>query len=1409
MSTFAISGIAVFRNSDTVTKVSQVELRATFRDGEGNLNYSVLGTSSDDLPEVDIGGDDPLGVLVAGDDAPGGLAALPDDTIDYLGFVDTPEGRHVIMSFEILGDSGEEDIDLIFPIGGDPLTFPTTVAEFNALDSSITGAGDITSGPFAPGTDIPVSGFLNVTETSNNQVVGDGGDDNLTGTAGNDDVIGLGGNDTLDGGAGDDYINPSNGTTPNEADTIIGSTGDDVIDLSMVSSSSGWTWLDYAGLSGPITVDLDGAENTASVDKGSDGTDTIIGVANPLDAGWTLGALSLVGTSAGDTFNLHVDAEQWMELQSGDGVDVINISGPGLVRLDFRDASTGIEVDLDANIILDDGFGNTEIFADNLPWAIRGSFHDDMFTGSDADDRFRKAGGNDTLEGGAGNDRVSYDSAGIADLVVDLAAGTAAGTIDGAAFTDSLGSFEHVRGTSGNDWLAGDNLGGFNILDGRGGADTFVPGAGVTRIDGFTPGVSTLDVARLGVSIADAKAALESATFDGFSSTVLMPDGSTLHFVDLDAAEVASITPVSDDTGGILIEGTPGNDILNGTDGDDTATGNGGDDQFNLGAGDDTAFVGEGNAFIRAGSGNDTYHFSDIVEGYVSVQYGHLTDPAILSSGLTVDIDGTTNTGTIGKGGLGTDTLIDVEKPLIAGNTLGGLGIGGTIADDTFNLALTDTQWMQVMPTGGNDTINIESGYVRIQYNDGSPGTLDVDLAAGTITRSGGSGTFTDTIGGARGAWEISATNGADTILGSNRDESFILNGGDDTLDGGDGFDRLRYDRSNYNGGVDADLEAGTVTGTAIVGGNQPFTHTISNIEHLRGTDDNDRIAGDANDNRLEGRGGDDAFILVGGNDTVDGGDGNDQVFFGVTEDEATVTSDGTGNHTVVIGSDTITLTSVEDLIFEEPGEPGPTPPAPSAATPAWTLGDPHLLTLDGLGYDFHAVGEYVLLRGQTGESINGFEIQSRMTPAQDDAGVDLDNVSVNQAIAMRAANDDAVMIDSNDADPLSVNGTVQTIADGDFLDVGADRIYRAGDTYTMVFAGDDGTLNDGDTQVAVKVHDGRVDLSVRISDELAGRVEGLLGDGDGDKSNDVALADGTVLERPLAFEDLYGDYRGDWRVDAEADSLFTYDTGETLAGFYDPAKPGSVTTVDDFDPADQEAARQAAADAGLTPGTVNYDNAVLDFLLTGDPDFVESSASEDVAAPETTSVAPTLDAGQARATIQFTVEDRAGDGIDDALVGFSTGASTARSLADGMGSGSGAYSLSLGDGASGRASASKSLSEADSDLVGSGDALDILRLAVGLEPGFGPAQDLDFVAGDLNQDGLVTAGDALDALRHAVGLETDNAPQWVFLDSDNLPTGLANDNVAYTPGVDIAAISDGLDVSLTGVLLGNMQDFA
>lgn len=479
-------------------------------------------------------------------------------------------------------------------------------------------------------------------------------------------------------------------------------------------------------------------------------------------------------------------------------------------------------------------------------------------------------------------------------------------------------------------------------------------------------------------------------------------------------------------------------------------------------------------------------------------------------------------------------------------------------------------------------------------------------------------------------------------------------------------------------------------------------------------------------------------------------------------------------------------------------------PPLPEGLT-GWNSGDPHLLTLDGAAYDFHAVGEYVLLRGQTGEAVGGFEIQSRMTPATDDQGAELDNVSVNAAIAMRAANGDAVMIDSTDAAPLSVGGVAQQLADGDTLDVGNDRIFRDGDIYTMVFAGADGALGEGDTQVAVVVHDARVDLSVRISADLAGRVEGLLGDGDGEIGNDIARADGTALDRPLAFDDLYGGYRDDWRVDTEGDSLFTYDTGESLAGFYDPAKPGALTTLDDFEAGDLAAAQQAAEASGLTPGSVNYDNAVFDFLLTGDQGFIDSAASKDVAAPDTASTAPTLDVGQGRATLNINVTDRAGDAVEGASVGFTAGASTARSLADDVGGG--AYALSVGDGASGQVGGTLGFTNAGE--ITAGDALEVLRIAVGLNPSWGPAQGLDFVAADLNGDARVMAGDALEVLRAAVGLDSEHAPEWVFIDPDQDVSAASANDVPELGGVDIAAISGTQNVDMTAVLLGNMESFA
>lgn len=105
-------------------------------------------------------------------------------------------------------------------------------------------------------------------------------------------------------------------------------------------------------------------------------------------------------------------------------------------------------------------------------------------------------------------------------------------------------------------------------------------------------------------------------------------------------------------------------------------------------------------------------------------------------------------------------------------------------------------------------------------------------------------------------------------------------------------------------------------------------------------------------------------------------------------------------------------------------------------------------------------------------------------------------------------------------------------------------------------------------------------------------------------------------------------------------------------------------------------------------------------------------------------------------------------------------------------------------------------------------DALEVLRLAVGLEPSFGAATPEVFIAADINRSGQVTADDALALLRLASGLESDVQPQWVFVDAsaDLGATVTGRDAVHYETGVILAQGQD--TVMLKGILLGSFDGF-
>ncbi|TXI40681.1 MAG: hypothetical protein E6Q59_03200 [Nitrosomonas sp.] len=251
--------------------------------------------------------------------------------------------------------------------------------------------------------------------------------------------------------------------------------------------------------------------------------------------------------------------------------------------------------------------------------------------------------------------------------------------------------------------------------------------------------------------------------------------------------------------------------------------------------------------------------------------------------------------------------------------------------------------------------------------------------------------------------------------------------------------------------------------------------------------------------------------------------------------------------------------------------------------------GDPHLNTFDGYQYDFQAAGEFTLVQGTD----PGLEIQVRQQPWEGHAAV-----SINTAVAMRTG-DDVVGVYKDQLNPVNINGEFVAIADGETVAVGDGSIYRHGTQYVVMNGHGDGFW--------ANVKSSLINLRVFLDHDRSGEISGLLGNHDGDKTNDIALADGTPLTGAISQEDLYGKFADSWRVTPET-SLFFYTDGESTDTFTNRDFPAYAITINDLDPALRASIEELVRAAGLTEGTIEFENAVLDVALTGLIEFAEAA---------------------------------------------------------------------------------------------------------------------------------------------------------------------------------------------------------
>ncbi|MEG5808290.1 Ig-like domain-containing protein [Enterobacter hormaechei] len=151
---------------------------------------------------------------------------------------------------------------------------------------------------------------------------------------------------------------------------------------------------------------------------------------------------TITGTGYNDTFiaedgtytyngsggwNTHSDYDTW---SNTGGMDVV----------DYRNATSGLTVDLRLSTAQDTGFGTTRLL--NIE-GINGSDYDDVITGNSGDNQFEGRGGNDTFNiGSGGHDTLLYKLINASDATggngSDVVNGFTVGTWEGTADTDRI-----------------------------------------------------------------------------------------------------------------------------------------------------------------------------------------------------------------------------------------------------------------------------------------------------------------------------------------------------------------------------------------------------------------------------------------------------------------------------------------------------------------------------------------------------------------------------------------------------------------------------------------------------------------------------------------------------------------------------------------------------------------------------------------------------------------------------------------------------------------------------------------------------------------------------------------------------------------------------------------------------------
>jgi hypothetical protein len=256
------------------------------------------------------------------------------------------------------------------------------------------------------------------------------------------------------------------------------------------------------------------------------------------------------------------------------------------------------------------------------------------------------------------------------------------------------------------------------------------------------------------------------------------------------------------------------------------------------------------------------------------------------------------------------------------------------------------------------------------------------------------------------------------------------------------------------------------------------------------------------------------------------------------------------------------------------------------------TGGDTHILTFDGVKYDFQVVGEYTLAKSTKDD----FAVQVRQGPVRQSR-----TVTVNQAVALRLGRQRITVTLENDVTVLRIDG--RAIGD-EIPPLPGGSIARSDTIYgtTYLFEWPDST-----TVRVEQLGNRALNVRVKPSASRTGLLAGLLGDDDGSPANDLIGLAGARLGAPPDPQLVTHSLADAWRVPQSA-SLFDYLPGQSTATFTDPTFPDAL--VDPSRVPNRAEAERRCRQAGITDERL-LDNCILDYAVTSDFLFAHAYGHE------------------------------------------------------------------------------------------------------------------------------------------------------------------------------------------------------